>query len=402
MKFRALLTALVLCLAAAAAHAQCTVQLSDEGIIRMASGERRELTWNAVPGASSYLVETLIEGLNEPSGTDFMFGAPYTESRNIEARQLTSIDVEHAVLWKIRFRYIVTALNRENPAWVPCKDDVLYVVEPDAQLAQIAESRYVPLAGKTPGANGANFRTSLVLMATGRHGNPDDPNTAKIYQGRIWFRPVGTIASANDPSIPYAIDGDETLVIDDVMAELGATGIGTLEIRPRTGFPTPQVDAIIENRMTNGQALGVRVPAAWGRNLLDTRQSIAAGIPSTSDARLSVGVRSLAGPGMLTFQHLAADGTVIEYAQQFTQGDMTTLYPLQDLFATPMEKGHRVTASFHGFDLMGAGGSRFPGAKGVVLFLTETGNHFNNPNVIYRESLSSTPYDDGFDRFIVR
>lgn len=402
MRFRWSLVALLLPLFPAAAHAQCTVQLSEEGIVRIASGERRELTWNAVPGASSYLVEQLIEGLNEPSGPDFMFGAPYSESRNIEGRQITSIDVEHVVLWKIRFRYIVTALNRENPAFVPCKDDVLYVVEPDQELASIAATRYVPLAGKTHGANGANFATKLILAATGRTGNPDDPNVAKIYQGRIWFRPAGTAASETDPSIPYAIDGEETLVIDDVMAELGATGVGTLEIVPRIGFPTPQVDAIVENRMANGQRLGVRVPAVLGRNLLDRGQSVAVGIPNPSDARLAVGVRSLAGPGMLSFRHLRADGTEVEFTQRFSEPDKTMLLPIAELFAQPFQTGDRVSVGHVSFDLRGGGPSYFPGAKGAILFMTETGNHFNNPNVIYRESMSSTPYDQGFDRFIVR
>src|SRR5688500_15429012 len=66
----------------AAIHADCTLQLSEEGVVRLASGEQQTLSWTPVPGATSYYVESLIEGLNEPSGPDFMFGAPYTESRN--------------------------------------------------------------------------------------------------------------------------------------------------------------------------------------------------------------------------------------------------------------------------------------------------------------------------------
>lgn len=402
MRLRWFLIALLLPFASVAGHAQCTLQLSDEGIVRMNSGDRRLLTWNAVPGASSYLVETLIEGLNEPSGPDFAFGAPYTESRNIEARQLTSIDVEHVVLYKIRFRYIVTALNRENPAFVPCKDDVLYVVEPDTALASITASRFVPLAGKTPGANGSNFSTRLIITALGFKGNPDDPNVAKIYQGRIWFRPLGTEASDKDPSIPYAVDGEETLVIDDVMAALGATGIGTLEIVPRIGFPTPQVDAIIENVMANGQRVGARVGAVIGRELIDRGKSISAGIANTSDARLAVGVRSIGGPGMLVFRHLRADGTELELVRRDSRSNTTDLYALADLFAKPIQPGDRIIASHTSLDLRGFDGQRFLSAAGVVLFMTETGNHFNNPNVIYRESTTSTPWDQGFDRFVIR
>ena len=266
---RGSLFALLIIVAPLAVHAQCTLSLSDEGVVRLQSWEERHLTWNAVPGASSYYVEDIVEGLNEPGPPDFTFGGPYTESRNFEGRGITSYDFSHVVLWKIHFRVRVTALNRENPAFQPCSDDVVYVVEPDNQLASIAASRYIPVAGKTPGANGAYFSTSLIIMATGRTGNPDDPNVAKIYQGRIWFRAAGTAASTSDPSIPYAVDGNETLVIDDVMAQLGATGVGTLEIVPRTGFPTPHVDAIIENHLGNGQKIGVRVPSALGRDAIE-------------------------------------------------------------------------------------------------------------------------------------
>ena len=402
MSFRSFLAVLLALAGSAPLHAQCTLQLSDEGIVRMASGATRQLTWNAVPGATSYRVEQVTEGLNEPSGPDFTFGGAYTEAQNGEGQgNFTSIEVRHTVLYKIRFRYIVTALNRGDAAFQPCSDDVLYVVEPDQELASIAATRYIPLAGKTPGANGANFATTLMLSATGLKGNPDDPGTAKIYQGRVYFRPVGTEASANDPSIAYAIDGDETLVLEDVMQQLGASGVGTLEVVPRIGFPSPMVEAIVENRQGDGQKTGVRVPAAWGRDLLEPRQAVLVPIRNMTDARLSLGVRSLGGPGSLILQHRKANGSVVETVQRFSAGNTTELFPLQQLFTSPLEQGDRVQVGYFSFDLRGAEDTRFPGAKGVLLFLTETGNHFNNPNVVYLPSIAGR-WENGFDRFVVR
>lgn len=388
-----------------ALHAQCTLQLSDEGVVRIQSGEERELTWNTVPGASSYYVQVVTEGLNEPSGPDFTFGGPYTESQIFEGRQMTKFPVRHTVTHKIRFRYIVTALNRENSSWVPCSDDVLYVVERDDELKAISAARYVPMAGKAPGANGANFSTALVLTGGGRGTTDNDPERPKLYQGRIWFRPLGQAASDTDPSIPYAIDGEETVVFDDIMAALGATGTGTLEIAPNGGYPTPLVDAVVENRGTDGRRFGTRVPALWGRGLVraHNHKGIAFALRSASDARIAVGMRSLGGSGFAIFRHQRADGTVVQYTNIDAPGDTTMLYSLPDLFDGPFEKGDRITVSYVSRDLRGAGGVVFrEAAKGVILFLTETGNDFNNPNILHPEPLDGAPFHDGYDPFVIQ
>jgi hypothetical protein len=387
-----------------ALHAACTLQLSDEGVVRIQSGEERELTWNAVPGATSYYLEVLTEGLNEPSGPDFTFGGPYTESANYEGRQMTTFRVRHAVTYKVRFRYLVTALNRDDASWEPCSDEVLYVVEPDARLAAISSARYVPMAGKSPGANGANFSTALILTGAGRGTTDDDPETPKLYQGRIWFRPLGQAPSDTDPSMAYAIDGEETLVIDDVMASLGASGTGTLEILPKPGYPTPLADAVIENRGSDGRRFGTRIPAIWGRSLVQKHafRTVAFTLRSASDARIAVGIRSLGGDGSAIFGHKRSDGTEVEFTNVIFRGDTTTLHSLADLFAGPFEKGDRITVRFHGFDLRGFNGQRFPGARGGIIFLTETGNDFNNPNLIHPESMDGAPFHDGYDPFVIQ
>ena len=381
------------------AHAECTLQLSDSGVVRMQSGEERTLTWNSVPGASSYLVEELIEGLGDPAAPDFAFGAPYTESRNGEGKGLTSVLVRHSVLYKLRIRYIVTALNRDDAGFQPCKDDVLYVIDADQELALHASKRIVPIAGKMHGANGSDYTTALIVTGAGL-GSPSDDPANKLYQGKIYFRPLGQAASTDDPSVPYALDGDETVVFDDIMQTLGANGIGSIEVVPRVGFPTPQVDAIIDNQLPGGKKTGVRIPAVWGRDQTETRDGVTVGIRNASDNRLAAGVRSLGAGGRIFFEHLSADGTRLETAERFIDGDMTVLYNFSDLFTAPLHQGDRVTFSYLGFDFRGPNGP-FPKSKGAVLFLTETGNDLNNPNVVYRDSLSHPHYSQGFDKFLV-
>jgi hypothetical protein len=405
-RWRLALLALAIASMASPLFAQCTLQLSDEGIVRMNSGDERTLRWNAVPGASSYLVETLIEGLNEPSGPDFTFGGPYTESRNGEGRNLTQYPVRHSVLYKMRFRYSVTALNRENPLFQPCKDDVLYVVEPDPASVRIAQSRIIPVAGKTPGANGANFTTALVLSGTGRgtyvHPGEEEYHAQNpLYQGRIYFRPLGTASSDSDPSIPYRMHGDDTLVFDDIMETLGANGIGTIEVIAESGRPIPLADAIVENKLTDGRRAGVRIPGAWGRDLLRTNETVTIGIRNMTDARVAFGLRAMGGPGHVIFRLLRANGTEVEVVHRQARGDTTELFPLRELFTNPLSPGDRIIAGYAAHRLFGHDGIVFPSARGVVLFATETGNDFNTPNMVYLESMNGSRYERGFDQWVV-
>ncbi|MCU1245573.1 MAG: hypothetical protein JWN02_1483 [Acidobacteria bacterium] len=382
-------------------QAQCTLTLSDQGTIHLQSGEKRDLTWNSVPGATSYLVEQLIEGLGEPAAPDFALGGPYTESRNGEGRGLTTYPVGHSVLYKITFHYTVTAMKREDPSFQPCKADVRYVVAPDARMADLAARRIVPIAGKVHGLNNSDFSTALIVTGGGL-GSHAQPGEEKLYQGRIYFRPLGSRESASDPSVAYNLNGDETVVFDDIMATLGATGVGTIEVVPRIGFPTPLADAIIENRLADGKRTGVRVTAAWGRDYLDPRTGVTVAIRNSTDARMAIGVRAMgAGGGLLQFERKSSDGTALGTVQQrAVPGDATTLIPLESVFPT-VASGDRIIVSYLGLGDFGIIGNDTFSAKGVLLFLTETGNDLNNPNIVYRESLSNPHYSQGFDRFIV-
>lgn len=393
--------AVLMIAAAPALRADCTMQLSEHGVLHLKSGERRNVTWTAVPGATSYYVQDHIENLGDPADPDFTFGGPYTESRNGEGRGITTYPFGHVVLYKMTFRLEVTALNRSDPSFHPCTADFRYVVEADTEMASVGSRRIIPLAGKTPGMGNSSYSTVLILSGT-RSANEKD-----IYQGRIWFRPLGTTASNQDPSIPYSIDGAETLLLDDVMDKLGASGIGTIEVIPLGPFfNTPQVDAIIDNNNANGGRVSARIPAAWGRDYLVGADSASIPIRNMTDARLSIGMRGYGDVGgLVSFVHLAADGTFIERVDDFLPGNTTKLFSPSALFKTPLRASERVVASYNGiaFDATAPGLVQIAnGAKAALIFVTETGNVVNNPNVVYRDSTSSPRYSQGFEPFLVR
>jgi hypothetical protein len=221
----------------------------------------------------------------------------------------------------------------------------------------------------------------------------------KLYQGRVYFRPLGTTASESDPSIEYALGGEETLVFDDIMARLGAAGVGTIEVRPKAGYPSPLVDAIIENRIPAAR-VGVRVPAVSGRAYLQrTGESATVGIRNAEDTRLAFGLRSLGWGGTVRFERWSADGFRIDMAEREIGPSMTMTYALDSLFTTPLQPGQRIIAGFLGFSFEVPG--HRPATRGGIFFLTETGNVLDNPSVIARDSLRDRYYSDGYDPFLV-
>ena len=389
-------------LLAIGASAQCNIQLSDQGVLHLKSGEQHTVTWNSVPGATSYYTEDLIQSLGEPASPDFAFGGPYSESHNGESQNLSQYPLVHQVLYKTTFRFSVTALNRSNPSWQPCRSEVTYVVDPDTNLASIAARRIVPLAGKANAMNGGSYSTALIILGTGlgcTHQNPCNPAPEeKLYQGRIYFRPLGQVASDSDPSIAYALNGDETVVYDDVMGQLGATGLGTIEVIPKTGYPTPAVDAFLDSRLPNGQHSNVRITAAWGRDYLNVGGSPSIGIRNPDDTRLAVGVRTYSLFGHLHIEHLTSAGVPIDRADVNVNGSATTLVPLSSLF-TSIHTGDRFDIGFQGvnFDngLVTLGGAS-------LVFLTETGNNLNVPNLLYPDPVDVSHFTQGFDYFVVR
>ena len=400
--FRTYVCIAALLTTAAVASAQCTLQLSDHGVLHLQSGEQQKVTWNSVPGATSYFVEDVRQSLGDPASPDFAFGSPYSEGHDGEAPSLNSYLIGHTVLYKTTFRLRVTALNRGNSSFQPCSDEVTYVVDADANLASIASRRIVPLAGKANAMNGGSYATALIVAGTAlgcTHQQPCNPApTDKLYQGQIVFRPLGQPSSDSDPSMPYAINGDETLTFDDVMDKLGTTGLGSIEVIPKAGYPTPQVDAIIDSRLANGQHSSVRVGGAWGRDYLDTFGTVSVGIRNADDTRLAIGVRTYSTLTRLSIDHLAATGETIDNQQVSVDSGTTALVPVQSLFPG-IKAGDRLVIHYSGLNF--GNGAVQPGGA-VLVFVTETSNGLNVPNLLYRETIDKNHYSQGFDYYVVR
>ena len=94
----------------------------------------------------------------------------------------------------------------------------------------------LPVAISSPGLAGANFRMAVQLY------NPSET----LISGRLVFHAQGTPGSSTDPSVPYALGPGQTVFLGDVLAGMGITGIGSLDLSATVGV-APVASARVYN-----------------------------------------------------------------------------------------------------------------------------------------------------------
>jgi large repetitive protein len=89
----------------------------------------------------------------------------------------------------------------------------------------IGDEAFVPVIGATAGAFGAEFKTSMQLANL----------TGEEIAGELSFVDSGIGANAVAQKLPYTLAPFAVRAIDDVMRDLGRTGLGTLDLLPSAG-----------------------------------------------------------------------------------------------------------------------------------------------------------------------
>jgi hypothetical protein len=180
-----------------------------------------------------------------------------------------------------------------------------------AQASNVPSVRVstIPAVGALAGSNGSFFRTSLALA---------NPGAIEI-RGKLLYHPTGHSATDSDPSLSFVIPPNGTLNYPDVVATLGQSGLGSLDILT-TASPTPIATARVFNDLgsagTNGAAEDA-VPA--GPDYLSTATVL---IPQDlTNFRLNVGVRTIDAADLNIVVYDAAglqQGTTVKsYAANF-------------------------------------------------------------------------------------
>lgn len=208
-----------------------------------------------------------IAGTNLSGATSVTFG---TTNGTITANTASSISVTtppHAAdIVSVR---VTTANGSATVAYT-------YDVSDTTQL--------LPVVGSIAGNFGSFFRTSLQL------NNP----TTQTLTGKLVFHAQGSTPSPSDPSLNYSLAPGETKFYLDVLPAMNQSGIGSLDLQPASGTPSPLALIRIFNdggtAGTTGMTIGF-TPSGGALKSGDTGVLIAP--PSSDNFRFNLGVRAL-------------------------------------------------------------------------------------------------------------
>jgi hypothetical protein len=309
------------------------------------------LSWQPVPGATNYEVQESADNflhvtslLNLPAG-----------SSGVTVNELTS------VLTQYSFR--IVASNPSNPSDIPCSGTFTAYFGSNEVFHDRINRLVFPVVGSTRGLNNASFKTALRL----------GPATTSSV-GKIVFHPAGRAGSDDDPSIPYRIERGQTLQYDDVVASIGQSGIGSLDVLQTFPFVSAATTLVpAEARMFNEGPGGTYGTFEAPVLPVDAFRPIDWNIfvPS-SRFRVNIGIRTLTQTHV-SFFLVAADGNITEKVVDYPP-DFIFLQAADQFFGKPVNPGDSIVVNMTGDNVV------------AIPFHTFTDNSTNDPAVFNPQS----------------
>ncbi|HYH05650.1 MAG TPA: hypothetical protein VEK11_01205 [Thermoanaerobaculia bacterium] len=328
------------------AHAACTLNLQKEDLGR---GKSWELSWNTQTGATRYTLESIRKSAD---------GTTTIRTQDVTPRGgSTKVTKEVAVTTttNLTVTYRVTAVGVAEP----CSATIDVGYPTDSTLQLMSRRSTIPLVGSTRGANGSVFKTSLRLRAT-------RPN----QRGMLIFHPANTPGRDTDPSITYHLPGlASVLEFDDVVAEFGQSGIGSIDIVPdfhsEHGWTVP----VAEVRLFNVTDTGTFGTIGWQTQVHDFHgqapdavTTLSVNVPSP-ELRLNLAVRSWAATTATV--ELFRQGSVIAFKEFDLDRDFLLFNSATAMLQMDVQPGDIITI-------------RVPEGGAVPLY-TLTDNRTNDP-----------------------
>jgi len=168
-----------------------------------------------------------------------------------------------------------------------------------ATSSPAGESLFLSGVGSLRGAGGTNVKTAFQLHNGGIAGS----------SGRLILHAPGN--PADGATLAYQLRSGETQTHNDLLAALGASGLGSLEIAPDSG-PAPISSTRIFNDLGAAGSYGFSEEAVKDSGALsagDTTVLLAP--PDFAAQRLNLGVRPLGGDATLTVTMRTASGSLL-------------------------------------------------------------------------------------------
>ena len=182
------------------------------------------------------------------------------------------------------------------------KPEVLFYVAPELRATGTVSQTVVnilPVAISAPGLSGSYFRTRLQLR---------NPQGVGRLTGQFVFHPAFAQASPTDLVLPYSLGPWETQTIDDLVAAMGQTGIGSVDVVASDIDLGPTIQAEIYTETPRGGTVGFVEPTVR-RAEFGASGSTLIGPDDPSRFRMNIGIRTL--DQGTTFRVIVFDSTGI-------------------------------------------------------------------------------------------
>lgn len=341
MKLAVTIAALLSVLSAVPAHAYCALNLKYEN---------GALHWDRIDGATDYSVSEA-------------YGDPVVYRRY--STRGTTFPVVHRASADATIHYTVTAtiekgirgLEDEEPIETgdACIAAIDVEVPGDPAFRTMTRRAILPIVGSTPGSAGSKFKTSLVLRAT-----------AAEQRGRLIFHPQGQPASDSDPSIPYSFPGRQPMILDDVVAAIGQSGIGSLDVVPdeEGSSIVPSIEARLFNETSTG-TFGTLAQPVYPYEYLHA-PLLEVVVPESDRSRVNVGFRTITATTVRVLIYNAA-GTLVSFRDASFPAGWMQMTSINDFAGKVLGPGQMIQANFSG---------------SVIPFYTVTENSTNDPTLI--------------------
>jgi hypothetical protein len=339
-------------LTAAPAAAYCQLNLKYEN---------GALQWDRIDGATDYWI---LEAVGDP-----IVYRHFTTRGN-------SFKVAHRSSAGTIVRYTLTATidrgvrghdHEDGPHPIETNDACAATIDvevpADPAFRAMTRRGILPVVGSTAGSMGGKFKTSLVMR----------PYAAN-QRGRLVFHPAGQVASDSDPSIPYAFNGAEPLVFDDVVAAIGTGGIGSLDIIPDEDASSklPTIEARLYNDTPIGTFGTIAHPAYPYDYLRPPVLEVV--VPENDRTRINVGLRTITATTARIFIYNAV-GTLLHFRDVTFPAGWMQMTSVHDFAGRQLGPGQKIQVHFSG---------------AVIPFHTVTENSTNDPTLIVAQPRPSS------------
>ena len=170
-----------------------------------------------------------------------------------------------------------------------------------ASAAASVLSGIVPVVGSTRGGFGSNFKTSMQLTNM----------TPWPIKGTLVFHPAGRSALDGDPSLPYSLSNAQTIFYEDVVAQLGQSGLGSMDVLTTSSAAPIITVRVYNDGGTAGTSGFIEELGAPSEALQFGEFTFIATPADATNFRLNIGVRTLAAVATLFVTAVDKDGFAV-------------------------------------------------------------------------------------------